>query len=87
MTHMNGSFEDAGYETPQKKKRTGLVILLGAVSLVLIALLVAGGYLFSLARSFDSGTTKLARRLSRGIVAPGEGGCGEGCSQHPASGQ
>lgn len=59
MTHMNGSFEDAGYETPQKKKRTGLVILLGAVSLVLIALLVAGGYLFSLARSFDSGTTKL----------------------------
>ncbi len=59
MTHLNGSFEDTGYESPKKKKRTGLMILLGAVSLVLIALLVAGGYLFSLARSFDNNTTKL----------------------------
>lgn len=59
MTHLNGSFEDTDYESPQKKKRTGLMILLGALALVLIALLVAGGYLFSLARSFDNGTTKL----------------------------
>ena len=59
MTHLNGSFEDTEYQSPEKKKRTGLMILLGAVSLVLIALLIAGGYLFSLARSFDNNTTKL----------------------------
>ncbi|MFL4479643.1 LCP family protein [Paeniglutamicibacter sp. ORCA_105] len=70
MTHMNGSFEDTGYEEPKKKKRTGLMILLGAVSLVLIALLVAGGYLLSLARSFDSGTTKLTDAFPEETLRP-----------------
>lgn len=70
MTHLNGSFEDTGYEEPKKKKRTGLMILLGAVSLVLIALLVAGGYLLSLARSFDSGTTKLTDAFPEETLRP-----------------
>lgn len=70
MTHLNGSFEDTGYEEPKKKKRTGLMILLGAVSLVLIALLVAGGYLLSLARSFDSGTTKLTDAFPAETLRP-----------------
>lgn len=70
MTHLNGSFEDAGYESPKKKKRTGLMILLGAVSLVLIALLVAGGYLFSLARSFDNNTTKLTDAFPEETLRP-----------------
>ncbi|MCV9994476.1 LCP family protein [Paeniglutamicibacter sp. ZC-3] len=70
MTHLNGSFQDTGYEEPKKKKRTGLMILLGAVSLVLIALLVAGGYLLSLARSFDSGTTKLTDAFPEETLRP-----------------
>jgi LCP family protein required for cell wall assembly len=70
MTHLNGSFEDTGYEEPKKKKRTGLMILLGAISLVLIALLVAGGYLLSLARSFDSGTTKLTDAFPEETLRP-----------------
>lgn len=70
MTHMNGSYEGASYETPKKKKRTGLMVLLGAVSLVLIALLVAGGYLFSLARSFDNGTEKLPNAFPEESLRP-----------------
>ncbi|MFL4474824.1 LCP family protein [Paeniglutamicibacter sp. MACA_103] len=70
MTNLNGSFEDTGYVQPKKKKRTGLMILLGAVALVLIALLVAGGYLFSLARSFDNGTTKLPDAFPEETLRP-----------------
>ncbi|PQZ92247.1 transcriptional regulator [Arthrobacter sp. MYb227] len=59
MTNFNESYDDTTGMRPRKKKRTGLMILIGAVSLVLIALLVAGSYLFSLARTFDKNSTKL----------------------------
>ena len=66
MTHLNGSFEDTEYQSPEKKKRTGLMILLGAVSLVLIALLIAGGYLFSLARSIK--TVRISTRTLSNLM-------------------
>lgn len=59
MTHPHGSFVDTIHETP-RKKRTGRAVLLVAVSLVLIALMVAVGYLYSLARTFDDGSQKLS---------------------------
>ncbi|GAA1497692.1 LCP family protein [Paeniglutamicibacter kerguelensis] len=69
MTYLHESFEDTTNETP-KKKRTGRVFLLGALSLVLIALLVAGGYLFTLARAFDNGTQKLTNPFPEESLRP-----------------
>ena len=45
---------------PTRRRRPVRAVLIGALSLVLLAALVAGGYLFSLARSFDSKTTTIA---------------------------
>lgn len=59
MTNSNEFYDDGMPMRPRKKKRTGLIVLLGAIALVLIAVLAAGGYLFSLARTFDKNAQKL----------------------------
>lgn len=59
MTNSNEFYDDSMPMRPRKKKRTGLMVLLSAIALVLIAVLAASGYLFSLARTFDKNATKL----------------------------
>ena len=73
MTYLHESFEDTNNEAP-KKKRTGRAILLGALALVLIALLAAGGYLFSLARTFDNETQKLGNAFPEESLRPQKSG-------------
>ncbi len=77
MTYPHESFEDTSNETP-KKKRTGRAILLGALALVLIGLLAAGGYLFTLARAFDDGTNKLANAFPEESLRPQKSGEAKG---------
>ena len=43
----------------KKKKRTGRVVLLSILSLVVIAALVAVGYAWNLGRTFDDNSQKL----------------------------
>ena len=69
MTFLHESFEDTANEAP-KKKRTGRAILFGALALVLVALLAAGGYLFSLARTFDKETQKLGNAFPEESLRP-----------------
>ncbi|MFF5790452.1 LCP family protein [Paeniglutamicibacter sp. NPDC012692] len=73
MTYPHESFEDTSSESP-KKKRTGRAVLLGALALVLIGLLAAGGYLFTLARAFDDGTNKLAGAFPEESLRPQKSG-------------
>ncbi|MGL3806075.1 LCP family protein [Paeniglutamicibacter sp. R2-26] len=73
MTYLRESFEDTTHEEP-KKKRTGRKILLGTLALVMIALLVAGGYLFSLARTFDNETQKLDNAFPEESLRPQKSG-------------
>lgn len=47
------------YEDEPKKRRPVRMIMFGAIALVLIAAIAAGGYLFSLARSFDGQAKKI----------------------------
>lgn len=70
MTNLNEYYEDTDYKRPRKKKRTARVVLLAMVSLVLIAAIGAGVYLFSLARSFDTGTTKLENAFPEESLRP-----------------
>lgn len=70
MTNLNEYYEDTDYKRPRKKKRTARVVLLAVVALVLIAAIGAGAYLFSLARSFDTGTTKLANVFPEESLRP-----------------
>ena len=54
------SFEEQSTRSrTKKKKRTGRVVLLSILSLVVIAALVAGGYAWNLGRTFDANSQKL----------------------------
>ncbi|GAA4364755.1 LCP family protein [Paeniglutamicibacter cryotolerans] len=54
-----GYEQEEQYEDEPKKRRPVRMIIFGAIALVLIAALAAGGYLFSLARSFDGQSQKI----------------------------
>ena len=54
------SFEEQPVRPRAKKKRTGRGILIGILALVVIAGLVAGGYVWNLGRTFDSKSDKIA---------------------------
>ncbi|MGP9489816.1 LCP family glycopolymer transferase [Glutamicibacter sp. AOP5-A2-7] len=54
------SFEEQPARPRAKKKRTGRGILIGILALVVIAGLVAGGYVWNLGRTFDEKSDKIA---------------------------
>lgn len=53
------SFEEQATRPRPKKKRTGRIVLLSILSVVVIAALVAGGYLWNLSRTFDQNSKKI----------------------------
>lgn len=53
------SFEEQPQRPVRKKKRTGRVILLSVLSVVVIAALVAGVYVWNLGRTFDEQSSKI----------------------------
>lgn len=75
----NIDFEDAyaPRRLMPRKPRTGFVVLMGAIAVVLIAVLSAGGYLLSLANNFDKKTQTIASAFPdetlRPVKAPGDG--------------
>ena len=75
MTHPFDSPDDAGREEfgerrrPLKKHR-GRKVLLGVVLLVALAAVVAGSYLFNLAQTFDSKSSKIAQAFPEESTRP-----------------
>lgn len=75
----NIDFEDAyaPRRLMPRKTRTGFVVLMGAIAVVLIAVLSAGGYLLSLANNFDKKTQTIASAFPdeslRPVKQPGDG--------------
>lgn len=53
------SFEGQATRPRKKKKSTGKIVLLSVLSLVVIAALVAGGYVWNLGRTFDQNSNKI----------------------------
>jgi LCP family protein required for cell wall assembly len=74
MTHPFASPDDAardefGGRRPVKKRRGRKVLIAVAVVVALVAV-VAGGYLFNLARTFDSGTSKIDQAFPEESTRP-----------------
>lgn len=53
------SFEEQATRPRPKKKRTGRIVLLSILSLVVVAALVAGGYVWNLGRTFNDTSKKI----------------------------
>lgn len=75
MSDLMPEYGTGYHEEPQKKRRTGRWILGGAAILVLLALVIAGGYLFMLQRAYSSNVTTFSSAPSEGeesVLVPDE---------------
>lgn len=67
---LENTFEDPESSEPPRKRRKGRAALIFFGSLVLVAALVAGGYVFNLANTFDSRSEKIEQAFPEESTRP-----------------
>ena len=88
MTHPFDSADEVpaagSSERRPAKKRRGRKVLIAVAVVVALVAVVAGGYLFNLARTFDSGTSKIEQAFPDESTRPKKT---DTVDEHPGDGQ